>query len=297
MSSVVGPPVITVVTVAYQDLDAVRRTCSSLRSQRCTDPWQHVLVDGGSSDGTSEWYEGNRPVHTSQLISEPDRGIFHAMNKGLAAATGEFVVFLNAGDVYADDRSLQRACDRVRSEQIDWGYARARVVDAAGQDVRPIVGTIPYSSLKHRFGRSTICHQAVVMRSDFLRFMGGFQEAYGTAGDYHLLLRAAQSSSPRCWNSVDVHYEAGGVSDEAVQKHLWRRHRARADVAEYGTVSNLLDACWTCLQSLNIRARKVVKPMLVRAGLIQYSLGSADANELGGRPADTARSADRPNGD
>ncbi len=252
---------LSVVTVCWNDLPNVQRTLQSLERQTALSGWEHVLVDGASSDGTVDWYRSTAFPFPHSVVSEPDNGIFDAMNKSLNIVKGDYVVFMNAGDRYADDEAIGRVLQRIERAPL-WGYSRAGVVDIDGRKVRPRVGRIPYSRVAHLLGRATICHQAVFMRIDLLQDLGGFDTDMGTAGDYHLLIRAGARAAPETSTDVDVEFLAGGVSDSGIYDHLWNRHRARVDALALTPGVAKLDSVWTQLQVVQIRARKRFKPLL-----------------------------------
>nr|ABP47233.1 glycosyl transferase, family 2 [Mycolicibacterium gilvum PYR-GCK] len=254
------PVRLSIVTVCWNDLENVQRTMSSLNRQTERHGWEHVLIDGASSDGTADWYRSAHFDFPHHALSEPDDGLFDAMNKSLDVVKGDYVVFMNAGDTYADDGAVRRVLHRIQTNP-PWGYSRARVVDNSGRKVRPHVGRIPYSRTMHLLGRATICHQAVVMRTDLLRDLKGFDKRLGTAADYHLLIRAALRQVPDTWAEVDVDFLAGGVSDSGIYEHLWNRHRARVDALALKSVGSRVDSAWTALQVVRIWARKKLKPI------------------------------------
>src|SRR5690606_3344358 len=99
-------PTLTVITVVYNNVRDIERTIKSVVNQ--TSPHiQYIVIDGGSTDGTVNII--NRYAsRIARFVSEPDKGIYVAMNKGLALATGEYVLFMNSGDeIYANDTVAQ----------------------------------------------------------------------------------------------------------------------------------------------------------------------------------------------
>lgn len=256
-----GRPLLTLVTITYMDRDGFIDTCQSIFKQQVDlGAFEHVVVDGGSNDGTLEWYHSNRPGRGSfRIYSEPDGGIYDAMNKGIKMATGRYVCFLNSGDVLHDDSVLEFVASALTDEEPMWGYGRAAVVDNQGNVVRKPVGIDPYSRRRHLLGRAAICHQAVWMRRSLLTTLNGFDESYGAAADYHLLLRASRVSLPHPWDRVVVDYLAGGISDTDVYRQLFRRHSARVGAMEYGRVLAVADWVWTVGQVPYIAARKLAK--------------------------------------
>lgn len=99
-------PEISIITIVKNDASALERTISSV-SQQVLKSFEFIIVDGGSADGTLDVIKSHTDC-VSSWISEPDHGIYDAMNKGLAHATGDWVIFLNAGDTFSNQEVLQR---------------------------------------------------------------------------------------------------------------------------------------------------------------------------------------------
>ena len=96
----------SVVTICYNDLDGLRATYKSLQAQVCRN-FEWIIVDGGSTDGTVEFL-ADVNEECSKIISEPDDGLYDAMNKGLSYCNGRFVIFMNSGDCFADGSVLDK---------------------------------------------------------------------------------------------------------------------------------------------------------------------------------------------
>ncbi len=104
---------LSIITINYNDAVGLQRTLDSVRSQTFTD-YEQIIVDGGSTDGSvdiikslianSEWLT----AHPLKWVSEPDKGVYDAQNKGIAMATGEYCFFLNSGDIFCNDTVLER---------------------------------------------------------------------------------------------------------------------------------------------------------------------------------------------
>ena len=119
-------PVVSIITVVYNAARLLEKTMESVRTQKENYPYiEYIIVDGASKDGTLALIEANRDI-VDRFVSEPDKGIYDAMNKGLKMATGAFVWFLNAGDyIYSDAFLLE-----VFHEGLDW---ESEEMDAANQ--------------------------------------------------------------------------------------------------------------------------------------------------------------------
>ena len=249
-------PAVTIVTVTFNDMNGLQRTVDSLRQQTFRD-FQHVVIDGGSTDGSARWVSQHPAVGTHLVISEPDDGIYDAMNKGLAHASGSLVTFLNAGDRYADGDVLMRVVRDQRRHRWEWGHGLARVVEGDRQVRR--LGAASYNFLRHAFGRNTIVHQTVFVKTSVLRSLGGFDLAYPVAADFHSVLRLGRRSRPGLWADVDVDFLVGGLSDRRFSLALWDMHRARCDVLGFRGPVRALDAAWSAVLILYVHARRTAK--------------------------------------
>lgn len=124
-------PRFSIVTITYNNLEGLRRTARTVEDQR-EESYEHIIVDGGSSDGTVEWLNG-LPGNTRRTwISEPDSGIYDAMNKGIRRARGELIVMLNSGDGFCDEQTLDRVWRDHDDHHWLWAYGAIRMTDSEG---------------------------------------------------------------------------------------------------------------------------------------------------------------------
>lgn len=101
--------IFSVITINYNNLDGLRKTIDSVLCQTCHD-FEWIIIDGGSTDGSKELIEEYQ-AHLSCWCSEPDKGVYHAMNKGISQAHGDYLLFLNSGDAFYDNDVLQKVVD------------------------------------------------------------------------------------------------------------------------------------------------------------------------------------------
>jgi glycosyltransferase len=172
--------VITVVRNAVRTID---ETLTSVATQTARD-LEHIVVDGGSSDGTLGLVRARGGV---RLVSGHDHGIYDAMNRGVALARGRWINFLNADDTYAHPRVLERVlAAEVEHPGVEVFFGDIDLMDAAGRLVRPV----RHAGALRLDVDNPVNHQATFMtRAAFVR-LGGFDDTYALAGDYDLLLRA-----------------------------------------------------------------------------------------------------------
>ena len=176
-------PLVTVVTVALNAEPYIEQTILSVLNQTWR-PLEFIVVDGRSTDATPE-IAGRYKDHIDHFISEKDDGIADAMNKGLALATGEYIVFLHADDYFENNRSLEQAlafCD----ETTDILACEIRFGKQLKQ-YRPRGFTWWFNFKTGLFHQGTICRRALVER------LGGFDKRFKIVMDYDFFLRARQA--------------------------------------------------------------------------------------------------------
>jgi glycosyltransferase involved in cell wall biosynthesis len=189
-------PSITVVTPCFNAAATLPATLASVRAQDL--PVEHLVVDGGSTDGTVGLLERAEGI---RWISESDRGLAHAMNKGIAMVTGEVVGELNADDVYAPGALRAVAEAFAAQPDAEWLTGRCPIIDGDGREIRRPVTTYKNALLRRYSLGLYLTHNfvsapATFFRTAVLRELGGFDERYRISVDYDLQLRFARRSDP-----------------------------------------------------------------------------------------------------
>lgn len=205
---------LSVITVSYNNLAGLKRTAESVLKQTSGD-FEWLVFDGGSSDGSKEFLSG-LGERLSYFESVPDRGIYHAMNKGVRKAKGEYLVFLNSGDVFAAVDVVERA------HALDFGnagvvYGDWLAIDGTKRTKKSAPAEVDFDYFCH----SNICHQAMFIRADLLK-ASEYDENIGLCADWAkwLELSGAGASFRRIPLTV-CEYELGGRSDgEDYAEHL-----------------------------------------------------------------------------
>lgn len=176
-------PLVTVVTATSGALEGLKSTVASVREQDFRSV-EHVIVDGGSSDGTVEYLESLGDA-VALWISEPDTGIADAMNKGIAQARGRYVLVLQAEDTFLDAGALGRAAEHVSSSSED-------IVSFDVLYIRNGTGrAYPSRAFCWKtYFKTTIPHQGAFCRRDLFDRIGMFDTSFRIAMDYEFFLRA-----------------------------------------------------------------------------------------------------------
>lgn len=168
------------------------RTLRSVAEQTCVD-YEHIIVDGASRDGTQAIVGAAPGAERRRLLSEPDKGIYDAMNKGISLSRGEYLIFLNAGDKFHAPDTLRRIADAiVGGGQPDVVYGQTILVDNDGRYVAPRHLTAPADLTFRDFARGMlVCHQAFVARRAIVPM---YDLKYRFSADYDWCIRCLQQS-------------------------------------------------------------------------------------------------------
>jgi glycosyltransferase involved in cell wall biosynthesis len=173
---------LSVVTPVYNQARYLGQTLDSVAA--LSSPHEHVVIDGGSDDGTTEILEG-RDV---QWVSEPDRGQTHAVNKGFTRASGDLVAWLNGDDEYVA-RAVDRAVAHLEANpEVGAVYGGMQVIDAGGQVRRTYIPT-GWSWRRYLYMGDYVPTPTFIFRRSLLDERGQLDERWRDAADYDFYLR------------------------------------------------------------------------------------------------------------
>lgn len=208
---------ISVITVCYNAAGTIRNTLLSVFEQQNVE-LETIVIDGASKDDTCK-IVSEFSSRIDKFVSEPDRGTYHAMNKGRALATGDLVAFLNADDVYADPDVLSDVARAARTSGASVVVGAVDQVDAQGRVVRRIA-TTNVSERDLRWGIFPP-HPGTFVRSDIFDDVGDFDERFRVAADFDLFLRLHAHSrfSLTTIDRVVVRMLVGGASTSGFQAY------------------------------------------------------------------------------
>lgn len=231
---------ISIITVAFNAVRTIADTLESVAGQTHTEV-EHIVIDGASTDGTLEMIK-RHGTHVTHLVSEPDRGIYDAMNKGLALASGEIIGFLNADDVYADNGVLDRVSTIMERERLDALFGDAEFVSSARLD-QPLRR---YRS--DRFQPDRIAwgwmpaHPALFLRRGVYERFGEFRTDYRIAGDFELVARVFHGGTLKYRHlpEVLVRMRTGGISTGGWRNTLLLNREVLRACRENGIPTNML---------------------------------------------------------
>lgn len=230
---------LSVVTVTYNDRAPLELTLESCRAQLgARSDCEFLVIDGGSTDGTEDVI-ARYPDVVSKYVSEPDRGIYDAMNKGLAIASGRYVMYLNAGDVWSDNTALEAVRASLLEASPKWLIGGALSLE--GGKRKRIIKNIPHSWLRHALGLQSHCHQSTLVERNLMMSLSGFSESYDFAGDFDLIFRLGLIAEPCYLPRTIVTYSGGGISAQNANRISYLQRKVRSDRMHLGGFAETLN--------------------------------------------------------
>lgn len=189
---------VTVVTAVLNDAGHIEQTILSVISQTDIEI-EYIIVDGGSKDGTLELI-GKYKDKISLLISEPDRGVYDAMNKGIKYSTGDFVYFLNSGDVLLNPSILSKI--KFEDVNVRNTIIYGNVVVAYG-NIEALEKPRPFFNSKMKFKGIGICHQSMFFPGKLIR-NEKYDLSYNIAADYDLAYRLWRKGTEFLYKDITI---------------------------------------------------------------------------------------------
>ena len=248
----------TVITITYNAEQLLQRTLDSVLHQTYPDV-DHLIIDGASTDGTLPMAEAYKAAsdanneHKVIITSEPDEGIYDAMNKGLTQASGDYVVYMNAGDFFPTDDTLEqiaRRChlnEQATAELPGVLYGNTDIVDNDGHYLHPRRLQPPtrlsWRSFRHGM---LVCHQAFYARTDIAKNLQ-YDTRYKYSADVDWCIRVMRETeraglSLYNINMVVANYTEEGTTTRHHRESLKERYKVMA--SHYGHISTFLMHCW-----------------------------------------------------
>jgi len=213
-------PVISIITIVYNGEALLERTIKSIINQSYTSI-EYIIIDGKSTDKTVEIIE-KYSEKISFWQSEPDKGLYYAMNKGIKLAKGDYLLFINAGDELNDSTTIEKIIESSESLP-DVYYGETLMVDEAFNPLGTRSETTPHQLPKNlrwqdmAYGM-VVCHQSILIKRTLADF---YNTAHPFCADIDWIIKALKKSN----SVVNVHfiiskYLKGGLSDKKLKKSL-----------------------------------------------------------------------------
>lgn len=195
---------LSIITINYNNRDGLQKTIDSVLSQTWTD-YEWIIIDGGSTDGSKELIERYQE-NLAYWCSEPDKGVYNAMNKGIAKAKGEYLNFMNSGDSFYEADTLMKVFVKGRKADILYGDC-LRLYEN-----REVLHRYPQPLELYSLYSGPICHQAMMIRSSLLKDTG-YDETFKICADYKHLMEMGLKGATIEYVGVPVcRYDMSGIS-------------------------------------------------------------------------------------
>jgi len=233
---------ISIITVCHNAADTIMDTLNSVWKQSYHHI-EHIIIDGASTDATLAVIERHRQ-RLAHVVSEPDDGIYDAMNKGIHLATGDIIGFLNADDIYAHEDVLSHVAGTLEREGVQGCYADVVYVRDNLQDIIRYYRSNHFSPRKLAYGWMP-AHPTLFLHRDVFAKYGGFKTDYKIAADFELCARlfgkhgVAAEYVPEVW----VKMRMGGVSTQGLKSNFILSREIVRACRENGIKTNLFKVC------------------------------------------------------
>lgn len=214
-------PKLSIITINYNNLEGLEKTAQSVFNQTWKE-FEYIVIDGGSTDGSANYLDSQKDK-IDYWISEPDNGVYHAMNKGILKASGEYLLFLNSGDhFYNIDVLLNNRDDIVDYDLI---YFNVALIEKGKQHIYIYPDKLNFSF----FYEGTICHQSTLIKKQLFDKVGLYDESLTIVSDWKLFILALFkfNCSSKKINSTLTTYYLDGFSSDPKNKNLARQERSQ----------------------------------------------------------------------
>ena len=246
---------ISIITVVYNGAQTIADTIRSVRNQDYDDI-EYIVIDGGSTDGTQDVVASFGDA-VDTFISEPDKGIYDAMNKGLRLAGGDVISILNSDDFYAADDVLRTVADAFNSENVDAVYGDLVYVDAADPD--KVVRFWRSRAMYPRFFEdgNVPPHPSLFVRRRVYEDIGLFDTTMRLAADHEFMLRLFRihRRSARYIPRIFVRMRLGGASNPSLLNML----RSNREIARAWKKNDLTIPIKALILRMWLRIRQYVQ--------------------------------------
>lgn len=183
-------PKVTVITITHNLINAGRketfRQCVESVHNQTYQNIEHIIIDGASTDGSLDLISEYADKGWIKFFSEPDGGIYFALNNAIEKSSGKYITFLHSDDFYHEAKGVEKSIEKLERNNADFSFADSKVLNEE---------TLEEGHYKAKFKKIyfqfPFVHQTMFCKTDVLRQEGGFDTNYKSAGDYDLMLRLA----------------------------------------------------------------------------------------------------------
>ncbi len=253
---------LSIITINYNNLIGLQKTIESVTDQTWQE-FEYIVIDGGSTDGSATYVESQTDKIT-YWVSEPDKGIYNAMNKGIAKATGEYLLFLNSGDHFINSLSLQKVQKQLINDAVI--YFNIDVIDNGDSYVLENPAVMSFSYLHNNLP----CHQCTFIHQSVFERVGYYDERLKIVADWKLLIQAIlkHNVTYRRVDAVFSTFYKDGISSLPENQSIIKAERTQVLQTEFPVLMNDLKENFVLQRIIrNLRKSRKIN-WLIKLGLL-----------------------------
>lgn len=253
---------ISIITINYNNLEGLKRTVESVVNQTWHE-FEYIVIDGGSTDGSGSYIE-NQSCNIDYWVSEPDKGIYNAMNKGIMKANGEYLLFLNSGDHFYNDTVLEK--NHIFLNLKDIIYFNLQVID----EIKAFVKNYPEQLSFSYFVKDTLPHPATFIKKTVFDKVGLYDENLSIVSDWKFFIESIckYNSSYKRIDEILATFYLDGLSSESQNQTLIVDEKQQVLNSEFGTYLDDITHFFEIEKTVsNLKKSKKIK-MLIKLGLL-----------------------------
>ena len=217
---------LSIITINYNNLEGLRKTSESILGQSLKN-FEWIIIDGGSKDGSKEYIESLVILPESKIAywcSEPDKGVYNAMNKGILKANGTYLIFMNSGDIFYEDNTIEKVFNKEHSADIIYGDWKRIWSDY--EDIK----SFPYPVEIYSLYKENICHQAMFIKREY-HLNNLYDESYKLIADYkNWGIAAMKGATFERLNIIVCSVTMDGISCQGGELNSMECHKLRSEL-------------------------------------------------------------------
>ncbi len=255
-------PKISIITVNYNNLEGLKKTIESVSNQTWQE-FEHIIIDGGSTDGSAAYIESKTQLF-EYWISEPDTGVYHAMNKGIAKASGEYLLFLNSGDHFYNNKVLAQNQQEIKDRDII--YFNLQVVEEHKIFIKEYPEVLSFSY----FVEDTLPHPATFIAKSTFGKTNFYKEDFKILSDWKFFIDSIcrYNLSYKKINATLSTFYIGGMSSNPSNRVLKENEKQQVLQEEYPVyLQDIGDVIIYKDIVANFRKSRIIK-VLVKLGFL-----------------------------
>jgi glycosyltransferase involved in cell wall biosynthesis len=213
-------PKISIITINFNNILGLKKTIESVVSQTYK-KIQYIIIDGNSTDGSKEFLHENSACF-DYWVSEPDNGIYHAMNKGIFHAKGEYLLFLNSGDTLLNEFILESVSNKCLGDELIFFNFKNQMIKKETLSFLDFWFQTPY------------CHQAIFFKKTIFEEFGLYKENLRIVGDWEIILKSLYFNKKyKIFNEDIVNIDLNGISNTKDGQIIAQRERIQVLKNDY----------------------------------------------------------------